>query len=171
MPYPLLYRTILERCRTVDEAITLLRATPRQTPNNLMLMDGAGNRAVAEITPENVVVRRGVDGAALLSTNHQRGQDRTTLGRSWRFDCMRTEAQRQFGEIGVGQIESMLREVSQGQMTLQSMIFEPSTRRMYLAVGEDAPTGRFYPLDLTPYFNSGQSPISSSRRDFQPENR
>src|SRR5687768_14464554 len=38
MPYTLLYRTVLERCRTVDEAVALLESTPRQTANNLMLM-------------------------------------------------------------------------------------------------------------------------------------
>jgi predicted choloylglycine hydrolase len=152
MPYPLLYRTILERCRTVDEALDLLKTTPRQTANNLMLMDAAGNRAVAEITPQKVVVRRGLAGQALLSTNHQRGPDRTTAGRSWRFDCMRSEADRRFGRIGVDQIESMLRDVSQGNVTLQSMIFEPATRRLYLAVGEDAPQGTFYRLDLQTYF-------------------
>jgi predicted choloylglycine hydrolase len=152
MPYPLLYRTILERCRTVEEAIDLLKKTPRQTANNLMLMDAAGNRAVAEITPEKVVVRRGIAGAALVSTNHQRGQDRTTPGRSRRYDCLRAESEEEFGRIGVGRIESMLRDVAQGEMTLQSMIFEPQTRRLYLAVGEDAPRGRFYRLDLSRYF-------------------
>src|SRR5207248_4073321 len=33
MPYTLLYRTILERCKTVDEAVALLQSTPRQTAN------------------------------------------------------------------------------------------------------------------------------------------
>ena len=42
MPYTLLYRTVLEQCRTVDEAIDLLNRTPRQSANNLMLMDAAG---------------------------------------------------------------------------------------------------------------------------------
>jgi predicted choloylglycine hydrolase len=64
MPYTLLYRTVLERCKTVDEAIALLKSTPRQTPNNLMLMDASGNRAVVELTPENVIVRTGKPGAA-----------------------------------------------------------------------------------------------------------
>ncbi len=86
MPYTLLYRTILEQCRTVDEAIDLLQRTPRQTANNLMLMDAAGNRAVVEIRPESVVVRRGEPGRRLISTNHQRGQDRDTPGYCWRYD-------------------------------------------------------------------------------------
>src|SRR5437588_2551204 len=51
MPYTLLYRTVLEQCRTVDEAIGLLKRTPRQTPNNLMLMDASGDRAVVELSP------------------------------------------------------------------------------------------------------------------------
>ena len=42
MPYTLLYRTVLEQCRTVDEAIDLLKRTPRQSANNLMLMDARG---------------------------------------------------------------------------------------------------------------------------------
>jgi len=58
----------------VDEAVALLERTPRQTANNLMLMDAAGGRAVVEITPESVYVRRADDGQALISTNHQRGQ-------------------------------------------------------------------------------------------------
>ncbi len=65
MPYTLLYRAILERCHTVDEAIDFLNRTPRQTANNLMLMDAAGNRAVAEIRVDGVTVRRGRPGTAL----------------------------------------------------------------------------------------------------------
>ena len=58
LPYTLLYRSLLEQCRTVDDAIAFLNKTPRQSANNLMLIDAAGNRAVAEITPEGVHVRR-----------------------------------------------------------------------------------------------------------------
>lgn len=152
MPYPMLYRTLLERCRTVDEAVTLLKALPRQSANNLMLMDAAGNRAVAEITPEQVIVRQGAEHQALASTNNQRGQDRTTTGLSQRFDCMKAEWAAQFGHIGVQQLQLMMRDVSQGDMTLQSMIFEPATRRLYLAVGTDAPRRKYYRLDLAAYF-------------------
>src|SRR5688500_1178611 len=74
MPNTLLYRTVLEQCKTVDEAIALLEKTPRQTPNNLMLMDAQGNRAAIEITPEKLTVRRAAARSALISTNHHRGQ-------------------------------------------------------------------------------------------------
>ncbi|HEY1921609.1 MAG TPA: C45 family peptidase, partial [Tepidisphaeraceae bacterium] len=106
MPYTLLYRAILEQCRTVDEAINLLQRTPRQTANNLMLMDAAGNRAVVEIRPESVVVRRGEPGKALISTNHQRGQDQDTPGYCWRYDTLHAYSTDQFGRLDAPAIEN-----------------------------------------------------------------
>jgi hypothetical protein len=47
----------------------------------------------------------------------------------------------------------MLAATAQGNATLQSMIFEPSNRVMYLATGRDAPSRKFYRLDLKSYFN------------------
>lgn len=72
--------SILEECRTVEEAIELLQKTPRQSANNLMHMDASGPRAVAKITPERVNVRKAQPQAALISTNHQRGQDAARPG-------------------------------------------------------------------------------------------
>jgi hypothetical protein len=37
-------------------------------------------------------------------------------------------------------------------MTLQSMVFEPSTRMLYLATGANAPTRGYHRLDLGGYF-------------------
>jgi hypothetical protein len=159
MPYTLLYRTILERCRNVDEAIQLLRDTPRQTANNLMLMDADGNRAVVEIQPDSVTVRRGVDTSALISTNHQRGIDADTSGRCWRYDDLHTTSAANFGQINPNVLEQMLSRVVQGDhgdMTLQSMIFEPSTRVIYLATGTDAPSRTFERIDLKAYFGEAE---------------
>ena len=164
MPYTLLYRTVLERCKTVDEAIDLLRRTPRQTANNLMLMDASGDRAVIEITPDAVAVRRAPATAALISTNHQRGQDLDEPGRCDRYDYLHEQGERQFGKMGVEQLESMLDGVAQGDETLQSMVFEPSTRVIYLAAGADAPTHEFHRLDLKRYFAASPSPFQRSSR-------
>ena len=152
MPYVMLYRTVLERCRRVDEAVDLLRKTPRQTANNLMLMDAAGNRAVVEIQPQGISVRRGEDHAALISTNHQRGQDQDTPGRCDRYDALHDLSQRSFGKIDEKRIESMLARVSQADFTMQSMVFEPSTRVLYLSCGADAVHGTFTKIDLAQYF-------------------
>ncbi len=154
MPYTLLYRTVLERCKTVDEAIELLKKTPKQSANNLMLMDAAGNRAVVEITPKDVVVRRAEPKAALISTNHHRGADQATPGRCRRYDRLSAESVASFGRIDVPAIEKMLDSVSQGRMTLQSMVFEPSSRVIYLATGAEATKRAYQKIELAHYFNS-----------------
>ncbi len=154
MPYSLLYRTILERCRTVDDAINLLQSTPRQSANNLMLMDAAGRRAVAEITPEKVTVRWGADGTALLSTNHQRGQDQDAPGLCPRYDSLHAAAAKQWGAIGLVSLESMLADVRQPGLTMQSMVFEPANRVIYLAAGPvDEGRSPYTRIDLRSYFD------------------
>jgi hypothetical protein len=46
----------------------------------------------------------------------------------------------------------MLDRVSQGKMTLQSMVFEPATRVMYLAVGSEASKREYERIELKEYF-------------------
>ena len=153
MPYILLYRTVLERCTTVEEAIALLQKTPRQSANNLMLMDATGDRAVVELTPDKVHVRRTESAAdPLISTNHHRGDDCATSGRCRRFDSLVRATREQPGRIDVASLQSMLADASQDDMTLQSMVFEPSTRVIYLSAGKDAARRKFHRLDLKPYF-------------------
>ena len=151
MPYTLLYRTVLERCRTVDEAVDLLNKTARQTPNNLMLMDATGTRAVVEITPDAVHVRKGVDTSVLISTNHQRDQDRDTPGKCDRYDYLHDAGATSFGSIDEKKIEAMLGRVG-NRSTLQSMVFEPANRVLYLSAGKDASHKPFARIDLKPLF-------------------
>lgn len=152
MPYILLYRSVLEQCKTVDEAVAYLKETPRQTANNLMMMDATGNRAVAEITPDGVTVRKAADQAALMSTNHHRGEDCDTSGKCDRYDSLHAVTKGQYGKIGVPELWGMMDRVNQGKMTLQTMIFEPSTRVMYLAVGSEASKREYQRIDLKAYF-------------------
>ncbi len=152
MPYTLLYRTVLERCRTVDEAVGLLESTPRQTANNLMLMDAAGDRAVAEITPEGVHVRRATGTAALISTNHQRDQDADTPGRCDRYDYLHATAAAEFGHVDEPAVTGLLQHVGR-RGTLQSMVFEPARRVVYLAAGQDATHRAYRRFDLAAYFD------------------
>jgi hypothetical protein len=161
MPYTLLYRSVLERCKTVDEAIEFLRDTPRQTANNLMLMDASGERAVVELTPESVVVRRAREACALISTNHQRGQDADTPGRCRRYDYLNRNSKQNFGRLDVAGVESLLAGAAQGKMTLQSMVFEPSNRVIYLSTGQNAAAGEFHRLDLRKHFLGGHEGLAN----------
>lgn len=153
LPYTLLYREVLENCKTVDEAITYLNKADRQTANNLMLMDAAGHRVVCEITPEKVTVRPGLAAQALISTNHQRGANQDESGLCDRYDYLHDHSKEAFGSLGVKEIEQMLAHVAQGDMTLQSMVFEPSNRVLYLALGADAPKHEYDRIDLKRYFD------------------
>ena len=150
LPYTLLYRSVLEQCGSVDEAIALLQKSPRQTANNLMLMDATGNRAVSEITPEGVHVRRAADSQALVCTNHQRGDDLDTPGRCRRYDFLHDAAKQRFGSIDLGQIRNMLATAAQGNFTMQSMIFEPRERVLYLATGKDSAARPYSRIELAP---------------------
>ncbi|HOW69782.1 MAG TPA: C45 family autoproteolytic acyltransferase/hydrolase [Phycisphaerae bacterium] len=152
MPYAMLYRMLLERCKTVDEALGLLKKTPRHSASNLMLMDASGHRAVAEITPSAVSVRRAPDTAALISTNHHRGTDLDTAGRCDRFDALHDIARREYGRISEAYLEQFLGcAAALGNATIQSMIFEPVNRLMYVAVGAGAPARGYEAIDLKPY--------------------
>jgi hypothetical protein len=126
-----------------------------------MQMDASGDRAVAEITPEAVTVRRAPANQALISTNHHRGTDLNTPARCKRFDFLHDTAAKEFGQIDQKAVQSMLGHVAQGKMTLQSMVFEPANRVIYLAVGANATTHQYHRLDLGSYFQ--QSVVASTR--------
>jgi isopenicillin-N N-acyltransferase like protein len=153
MPYMLLYRTVLEQCKNVDEAIALLDKTPKQTSNNLMLMDASGARAVVEIDPDKITVRRTDDSHALISTNHHRGVDLATRGKCGRYDKLMDASSAQWGKVGVDELHKMLESVQQGDMTIQTMIFEPSTRKLYLATGAQSASQQFTTFDLRKLFS------------------
>lgn len=149
MPYAILYRTLLEECRTVDEAIALLEKEKRQTANNLMLMDASGGRAVVEITPAGIRVRRAAATAPLVATNHHR-EDGGAPDVCTRYDCLARDAARAWGRFDRTTLQELLARTGQGDLTLQSMIFEPRDRRLLLAVGKRAAGRAFHALDLGP---------------------
>jgi len=65
----LIVQEVLERCRTVDEAIDLIEQSPRSGGALLTLADETGRIAVVELTAQRVATRRPEQGA-LASTNH-----------------------------------------------------------------------------------------------------
>jgi hypothetical protein len=117
-------------------------------------MDAAGHRAVVELTPERVVVRAGQDGAALISTNHQRGQDADQPGLCWRYDYLHDAAKKTYGQISATQLVSMMEHVQQPGLTMESMIFEPASRVVYLAAGSQAADRKYVRIDLGSYFQA-----------------
>ncbi|MCK6440305.1 MAG: C45 family peptidase [Planctomycetes bacterium] len=149
MPYAMLYRQILERAATAEQArVTLLELGCRASvTNNLTIFDVNGEGFVAEIEPNRggaaqVRFREECAGCA-FSTNHfneEHGELETDpYGNSYeRWDLMKTKLA---GEkpLTVDDAKALLKELAMDGKNLQSMIFLPRRREMLLAaIGPDA---------------------------------
>src|SRR5262249_37294755 len=66
VPLPLVLREMLERGRTLDEAIEIARTMPVMVSHLVFLADASGQTAVLERSPDRLAVRRG----AHFLTNH-----------------------------------------------------------------------------------------------------
>lgn len=138
MPYALCYRRLLEECGTIDEARDALERMPRTTITNLAVADRTGV-AVFEVTPEHVVVRRGENGTCIC-TNHF-CSDELKFGlainryRTYdRFRALDVPAGVR-PKIGPADLHQSLHAASMPDTTMQTMIFEPTTLRLHLAIG------------------------------------
>jgi predicted choloylglycine hydrolase len=152
MPLMLCYRRVLEECETVEEAAALLTSLKRTTWMNLAVCDRRGG-AVLEITPKSVEVRRAGDGM-LPCTNHFRMPALARSTRCWRYDVFSKLPRDE--QYGVKDVHSAMHAVNQGEMTLQTMIFEPASLRLHLAIGKP-PTSALplKTLELAPLFAAG----------------
>ncbi|MBI1853795.1 MAG: hypothetical protein HYR85_25955 [Planctomycetes bacterium] len=131
-PYIFLFRQILEECGTTKEAIALLRKSRITTSNNLILADKSGAIAVAEIGPKEVFVREPTEDA-VYSCNHFQRDTPNVMPWYGRYRTLQKFARERHGTIDVPAIESVLGDVSQGMLTLQSMVILPETLEIYLA--------------------------------------
>jgi hypothetical protein len=149
-PFAATCRRVLEECATVDEADALFRRTPRTTSVSVTVCDRQ-TQAVFELSPE-AVARRDPERGAVVCANHFLGPVRTNLGRSNPFDTRGRLARllRFAGapeRLSVEGAWAALDGVSQGPLTIQSMVFEPARLAVRLALGE-GPATRLPPAEL-----------------------
>jgi predicted choloylglycine hydrolase len=159
-PFSLCYRRLLEECTNVQEAEALLRTMNRTTTNNLVVCDPSGS-AVLEITPSRVVLRRPLNGIGIC-TNHfcsprlklaKPRNSFTTLDRYATLEKVRQGN----SKLDVNDVQQHLDKVHQGMMTLQTMIFEPTTLTLHLAVAQGqtpASSRTLVHLQLAPLFKT-----------------
>jgi hypothetical protein len=147
-PLAFVFRRILEECATVDEAEQLLRGERPTTWMNLAVCDRNGG-AVFEITPDTIA-RRDDDDHLLFCTNHFRAPGLTVGETCRRYDALQQLPLDQ--PIDVADVARRLDAANQGELTLQTMVFEPRALVLHVAFGEpptsDDPLAR---LDLTPF--------------------
>jgi isopenicillin-N N-acyltransferase like protein len=156
LPYALCYRKILEECTTIDEAYKLLCGLRRVATTNLVVADRNGV-AVFEVAPGRVE-RRKAEGGLCPCTNHfctpKLGPEET-VNVTWTLDRFATlrDARNDHAKFGPDDLRQELDKVHLGDLTMQTMVFEPRTLKLHLAVGElPASKGRLHTLDLGPLF-------------------
>ncbi len=155
-PLLLTFRRIMEECTTVDEAEKLLKAAKRTTLLNLSVCDAKGNAAVFELTPRSVGVRRAEEGLCCC-TNHFRTSGLATDTHCGRYDELAKS--RTLTKLGLAEVQQRLHAANQGDATLQTMIFEPATRTLHLAIGQGPTTARpLVRLDLAPLLTPAPKP-------------
>jgi isopenicillin-N N-acyltransferase-like protein len=132
VPLALINRRIMEECTTVDEARKLLESSPRTTMMSVVICD-TKEAAVFEITPKSVVQRE-PEKNVLICTNHFISPELSVTRECWRFDKL-LEYRAENEKLGLLQIAKALDAVNQGDLTLQTMVFEPVHLRMNLAIG------------------------------------
>jgi predicted choloylglycine hydrolase len=155
-PYALCYRTLLQECTTIAEAKKMLSGMRRTTTTNLVLADRTGV-AVFEVSPGKVVQRDPLRGVCAC-TNHYctdevRPNDAFNYART--FDRLRLleDARDIRDRITVADVHKRLDAANLGIFTLQTMIFEPKTLKLHLAMGEiPASRGPLRSIDLAPLF-------------------
>lgn len=147
VPTLLALRQVLEECRTIDEAKSLLTELPRTTMFNLALCDPSGG-AVLEVTTKNVVLRK--DEGINACTNHFRTKELCIDKSCPRFDAL---MQPENGQYTVDKVFACLDRANQGERTFQSMVFEPKALLMYVSIEERPSThGTLRKLDLKKLF-------------------
>jgi hypothetical protein len=155
-PLSLTFRRILEECSSIEEAQKLLTAAKRTTWMNLAACDR--QRAVVfEITPKSVVARRAED-HLLACTNHFRTPELSVTKQCWRYRVLHGYWERS-QPFSWRDVADALHKVNLGQLTTQSMIFEPKPLRLRLAIGKPpASGGPFVSLELAALFQRKPAP-------------
>jgi predicted choloylglycine hydrolase len=138
-PYALCYRRLLEECSTVEEAEKLLRTMKRTTRTLLAICDRNGG-GVLEITPKQVLMRQAVGGVCPC-TNHFVSKELSPLVE---LNLFRTrERYRELEKraelvekFDVPTVNKALDAANMDDWTLQTMVFEPATLRLHVALGK-----------------------------------
>lgn len=167
VPSGILYRQVLEEAATLEQAVALLRGSARTIGNNLALSDAAHGQALAVELSATRLATRAPQGGRLYVTNHFQSAPmqpqqvaafyQPGSGSVARVQCL--EASLPPGKaLSVAAVEKALsQEGGRGgpgwrtpanRGTIQSVVMEPATGRLYVATGATIPVTRGGYLEL-----------------------
>lgn len=151
VPYAMCYRTLLEECTTIDQAIARLEKFKRTCTTNLLIVDKK-EVAVLEITPD-LVKKRPPKAGVVCCANHfcleelKPEKPLNPLKSIQRQGYL--EAKTGNGLIRFEDICSNLNDVRLGKQTLQTVIFDTGSLDMWVSFsGPPSSAGPFVHLPM-----------------------
>ena len=142
-------RRLMEECADVDAVAKWLKDNRLIRCVSIAATDPK-RQCVFEVTTKRMLTRSD-EGGVCLATNHFRNAKLATSTKCWRY--ARLEATKEIDRIDVTAISKALHAVNQGKMTVHSMIFEPKTLRLHLAMGSGPVTGKpMTTIELSEHF-------------------
>jgi hypothetical protein len=163
VPFAAALREVLETCGSVGEAADRLGGVRHATVSIVVLAD-ADSARVLELTPGGTFARE-PEGEFVGCSNHFRHPELADPAQANLYRTLdRHAALRRLGDgaaprLGPDDVWAALGSVHQGELTLQSMLFEPAARRIRVAFGP-GPTTDLRPtaLELAPPFGERSTP-------------
>lgn len=139
VPYGICLRRALEEARTIDDAVKVLEKLKRTTTINVAIAD-TKEVAVLEVSPIRVVRRTGTEGVC-VTTNHfltepMRAAKTVNIDKTFERFARLEEVRNVKAKLTPEDLRKHLDAVNLGTLTLQTMVFEPATQRLHLAVGD-----------------------------------
>ncbi len=157
-PSGLLYRRMLEDGHTLEEMQSILNSAQRTMGNNLALSDASGNRALALEFDAKAVVTRNPDEGRLLVTNHYWSPDLQSHQNQWLW-APASGSQNRVARLAISLpsgspansklLQEALARVA-NQDTVQSVVMEPLSGRLWMAKRQTAPVAPGAYLELGP---------------------
>lgn len=151
--FPVIVRAILNRCRTVDEALELYSTIKTADYRNYIIMDAEGNSVLIEAAASNYVIKRSKHGSIpfLFTTNHYESQQLKQAGfytpnhSKLRYRNIKDCLQKSEKGITNKQLKVLLASpmpdgicchyYKDGMGTMWSMIFHPKERAVEVCFG------------------------------------
>ncbi len=149
-PTAVLARRVLEDCRTIEQAAALMQRNKPAGRSIFVMCDPTGG-GVVESTPKTVVLRSG-DNGFCAATNHFESRQLSVGDACQRMDRLVRAAGLE--KLSVADTFRLLQSVSQHWWTAHSMVFEPQTLKLHLAIGDGVRPATAFPLrtvDLSPW--------------------
>jgi len=141
-------RRLMEECADVDAVNRWLEKNRLFRCVSIAACDPV-RQAVFEVTTRRVLTRH--DDGVCCATNHFRIPELASS-----TDCRRysqLEALKRINRLDLTDVKNVLHAVSQGKMTVHSMVFEPKIQRLHLAMGPGPVTEKSFTLiDLAEHF-------------------